>query len=107
MLSDGWRYLQLLPEQVYDLTPKEFRLLLGAQMERKYDEYERQSHFAIMNLKAQNAKKSIKATDLFKRPADEKAEAELQEGIEKAKHASEWLSQFEQFSGKEEANGRP
>lgn len=82
-------------------------MLFEAQNERRYDEYERQSHYAIMNVKAQNAKKSIKASDLFKRPADEKAEAELQVGVEKAKHASEWLSQFEQFSGKEEANGRP
>lgn len=82
-------------------------MILNGQRERQYDEYERQSHFAIMNIKAQNAKKSIKASDLFKRPADEKAEAKLQDGIENAKHASEWLSQFEQFSGKEEANGRP
>jgi len=106
-LSDGWRYLSLRPSEIYLLTPREFTLLMMAQRERQYDEYERQSHFVIMDRKAQNTKKSIKASDLFKRPADEKAEAELQEGVEKAKHASEWLAQFEQFSGKEVSDGRP
>ena len=105
-MSDGWRYLSLKPSEIYLLTPREFTLLMMAQRERQYDDYERQSHFIIMRENAHRAKRP-KASDLYKRPADEKAEAKLQEGAEKAQHASEWLAQFEQFSGKEVSDGRP
>ncbi|RVT57408.1 hypothetical protein [Niallia taxi] len=99
--------MSLKPSEIYLLTPREFTLLLNAEREKHYDSYERQSHFIIMSENAKRAKRSIKASDLYKRPADEKAEAKLQEGVEKAQHASEWLAQFEQFSGKEVSDGRP
>lgn len=79
---------------------------MSAQRERQYDEYERQSHYIIMRENAHRAKRP-KASDLYKRPADEKVVAQLQEGVEMAQHASEWLAQFEQFGGKEVSDGRP
>ena len=76
------------------MTPREFTLLLKAQQERQYDEYEREAHIAIMHEAAHRATRP-KASDLFKRPADGVTEENLRKQAEKSKHAEEWLSQFE------------
>lgn len=74
--------------------------MMRANVERKYDQYEDLSMFAMMQRKATNAKR-IKQSDLFKRPVDEgKEEEKVINMKEKVNHANEWLGQFEQFSGK-------
>ncbi|WP_307475374.1 hypothetical protein [Cytobacillus purgationiresistens] len=71
---------------------------MEAQQERRYDEYERDSHIAIMQEKAHRSKQP-KATDLFKRPEEGVTEEWIKQKAEQAKHAEEWLSQWK-FSKK-------
>lgn len=81
--------------------------MMSAQVERQYDELEREAFIAIMHEAAHRAKKP-KATDLFQRPVDGyTAEKKVETLKEKAEKATEWLSQFEQFNfgREEEANG--
>lgn len=87
------------------MTPRELSITMSAHVERQYDDIEREALIAIMNESAHRSKRP-KASDLFKRPVDEykaKEKAELLK--EKADQASEWLTQFEQFGGKEDENG--
>lgn len=86
--------------------------MMSAQVERQYDELEREAFTAIMHEAAHRAKRP-KVTDLFSRPVDEyEAEKKVESFKEKADNASEWLAQFEQFNrievendGKEDKNG--
>lgn len=79
--------------------------MMRANVERIYDEYEREAVKAIIRENAHRSKKP-QAGDLFKRPLNAlEAESRTEELLEKAIHATEWLSQFEQFGGKEDANG--
>jgi hypothetical protein len=85
---------------VYALTHREFTILLKAQRERQYDEFEREAMFVMMRESATRAKRP-KASDLFKRPKlGEQDERKLEEQAKKAEHASEWLAQFD-FNRKE------
>ncbi|MFJ5716529.1 hypothetical protein [Neobacillus sp. NPDC093127] len=68
--------------------------MLKAQRERGFDDMEKEARIAIIRESAHRAKRP-KAADLFKRPAEEIAEANLQKKVEQAEHAAEWLSQFE------------
>jgi hypothetical protein len=80
---------------VYCLTHREFTLLLNAQRERQYDEFEREAMFAMMHESAHRAKRP-KASDLFKRPKNgEKDERKLEAMAKQAEHASEWLAQWQ------------
>ncbi|WP_412733872.1 phage tail assembly chaperone [Heyndrickxia sporothermodurans] len=92
-MEDGWRYLGLKPVEVYELTPREFALILTAQQKRRYDEYEREATLAIMRESAHRAKRP-KASDLFKRPKDDADERKLMKKAELAEHQAEWLAQF-------------
>lgn len=104
-IFDGWRYLGLKASEVLSMTPREFSILMRAQVERQYDELERLAIVAIMHEAAHRSKRP-KASDLFKRPVDEEeAKSKVEELKEKAEHATEWLAQFEQFNRKEVANG--
>ncbi|NHC20281.1 hypothetical protein G6554_18725 [Bacillus sp. MM2020_4] len=67
---------------------------MKAEKERGFDEMEKEARIAIIRESAHRAKKA-KAADLFKRPIGEMDEAVLQEKVDQAEHASEWLSQFE------------
>jgi hypothetical protein len=94
-LADGWRFLGLKPSEVYALTHREFSILLKAQRERQYDEFERQAMFVMMRESAHRAKRP-KVSDLFKRPRNgEQDERELEAKAEQAEHANEWLAQFD------------
>ncbi len=87
------------------MTPRELSISMSAQIERQYDELEREALIAIMREGAHRSKRP-KVSDLFKRPLDEHtAKKETESLKEKADHASAWLAQFEQFSGKEGTNG--
>jgi hypothetical protein len=87
--------LQLKPAEILALTPREFNILLMAQRERQLDEYERMADKAMMHEIAHRAKRP-KRSDLFKRPSSDEIELQkLEEMAEQAKHATEWLSQFQ------------
>lgn len=80
-------------------TPREFKIMLRSQQERKMDDYETMAHAAMMNRQAQHAER-LTLTDLYKRPVDaEEAQAKTEELVDKTVHANEWLSQFTNFSG--------
>jgi len=71
---------------------------MQAQVERQYDEYERMAIEAIMRENAHRSKRT-KVSDLFKRPIrEDEAKDKMETLKEQAGHATEWLSQFEQFS---------
>ncbi|WP_412677720.1 phage tail assembly chaperone [Bacillus swezeyi] len=96
VFSAGWRFLGKEPDEIRRLTPREFYVLLEAENERKYDRLEEYAISAMMNAKANNSKKRVKLSDLFKRPEQENAATKKVEDLyEKQKQASEWLSQFE------------
>ncbi|MGF7528522.1 phage tail assembly chaperone [Bacillus paralicheniformis] len=94
-MFSGWRYLQMKPEDVYALTPREFHILIQAQTERNGDELERKAFEAIMREKA-HREKNPKPSDLYKRDsADSPKKKTVEEMAEQAKHTAEWLSQFD------------
>ena len=87
-------------------TPREFSIMMRANVERIYDEYERVAVGALMHENAHRSKRP-KVSDLFKRPGDEIVEAKKSDVMrEKADYTLDWISQFEQFDsvGKEDAN---
>lgn len=61
---------------------------------------ERESQIAIMREQAHRMKKP-KASDLYKRPLDDDETFDIDKHVEKAEHASEWISQFD-FTGEED-----
>lgn len=87
--------------ETLSLTPREFAIEMHAHTEAVYDEYERMAAQAMMNRAAHHAKK-LKQSQLFRRPTDaEKAK----DRRERSKEIMKWLSQFEEFRGKEGVNG--
>ncbi|MHC8516770.1 hypothetical protein [Sporosarcina sp. ITBMC105] len=102
--ADGWRYLGLKPFEVEQLTHREFEILMRAQQERQFDEYERMAFAAVMREGAHRSKRP-KVGDLFKRPVDavaaEKKTADL---LEKSRMASEWMAQFSLFGERSDAD---
>ncbi len=74
---------------------------MRAHTERIYDDYERMAFQAMMMRGAYHAKK-LKQSDLFDRPKDVKT-AKISADEIRAKQAEtmRWLSQFEEFRGKE------
>ncbi len=71
---------------------------MSAQVERRYDEYETMASEAMMMRSAYHAKK-LKYSDLYKRPNVDENKAESMRT--RADYTMEWLSQFEEFGGKE------
>ena len=83
--------------------------MMAAQVERKYDEYERMATQAMM-MRAAYHKEKLRQSDLFKRPTGEIKTDKTAEDIKERQRAIiERLSKFEQFAGKfggkEETNG--
>lgn len=100
-IFDGRRYLGLSAPQVLSLTPREFAIEMRAFVEANNDEYEKQALLAIWHRKAQHEKR-IKTTDLFKRPKDEeRAQKNVEDIRAKQAETMRWLSQIEEFRGKE------
>lgn len=84
------------------MTPREFSILMKAQVERKYDDYEEMATMAIFTRQAYHREGRLGASDIFKRPVDgDTAKKTADEIKEKSDYTMRWLSQFEQFSGKE------
>jgi len=74
--------------------------MMAAQVERKYDEYERMATQAMMTRAAYH-KEKLRQSDLFKRPTSELKTDKTAEDIEEKQRAIiERLSKFEQFAGK-------
>lgn len=73
-------------------TPREFRIMVRAEQERIYDEYERMATSAVWREIAHRSKR-IKPSDLFKRPTDAKADnAKLQNLREQTRMDNAWLA---------------
>ena len=97
--------MQLPSEQVLSKTPREFSMLMHAQVERKYDDLEDMALMAIFTRQAYHKDGKLGADDLFKRPVDGiTAKKTADEIKDKTEYTMRWLSQFEQFSGKEGIN---
>lgn len=78
---------------------------MRAQSERRFDEIEDQARMAIFTRQAYHKDGKLGADDLFKRPVDGKtAKNKADEIKDKAEYTMRWLSQFEEFSGKEGVN---
>lgn len=91
-IFDGWRYLDLEASRVLSYTPREFTIMMQAQIERRYDEYERTAIEAIMYEAAHRAKRP-KSSDLFKRPKDSVADNNgLSEMKEETERLNGWLA---------------
>lgn len=74
--------------------------MMAAQVERKYDEYERMAYEAMM-MRAAYHKEKLRQSDLFKRPTGEIKTDKTAEDIKERQRAIiERLSKFEQFAGK-------
>lgn len=83
------------PRDVDVITHRELAILMKAETESAFDNYEDMSMAALMNRQAYHAKK-LKATDLFKRPVDDvEAKNRQKDKIQQQRHAEEWLAQFE------------
>src|SRR5699024_12548075 len=68
---DARRYLGISSRELLSYTPREFAIEMKAETERIYDEMEREAIIAIMHANANNSKKRIRPSDLFKRPRSE------------------------------------
>jgi len=86
--------------QILSKTPREFSILMSAQIERTYDEYERFAAQAMMNRQAYHAKK-LKQSQLFKRPAGEVGTDKTVEDVrDRQESIMNRLEQFEEFRGR-------
>ncbi|MBS4195327.1 hypothetical protein [Lederbergia citri] len=91
-------------ERILSYTPREFMIMMQANVERHYDEYERMAIEAIMREGAHRAKKP-KATDLFKRPKEGISNRNnLAEMKEETERLNDWLARITP-ARKEDANG--
>lgn len=76
------------------MTHRELYILLRAQTEAVYDEYENMAFGALMMRQAYHAER-LKFSDLFKRPLDVvEAKNRQKELLEQRKHTEDWLGQF-------------
>src|SRR5690625_4591038 len=68
-IFDAWRYLRMDSAAFLSKTPREFPILMAAENERRYDEYELMASKAMM-MRAAYHKEKLKHRDLYKRPSD-------------------------------------
>lgn len=105
MQQEGYRYLDLLPQQVLALTHKEFYMLMEQRVEKSYDELERESVKAMMMRAAYHSdKKNMTAKDIFDREKIEKEkELDSDDVKEKMRQQQDFLNRLN--FGKEETDG--
>jgi len=76
------------------LTHRELAILMKAQVERIYDDYDRMADSAMMRERAHRDKRP-RRNDLFKRPVDEvAAQRKAEEMAERAAQQAQFLAQF-------------
>ncbi|MFS0786064.1 phage tail assembly chaperone [Shouchella sp. 1P09AA] len=86
--------MRLEPHVFYTLTPREFVLLMEAELESIHDKMEREAQIALMHEQASRSKRP-KVSDLYKRPISaSQNEDTVQESVKKAEKAKSWLQQF-------------
>src|SRR5699024_6471037 len=95
---DARRYLGISSRELLSYTPREFAIEMKAETERIYDEMEREAIIAIMHANANNSKKRIRPSDLFKRPNDETEKKSADDVKKRQKERLAWLSRFEEFN---------
>lgn len=96
-MFDGWRYLGMDPEAILALTPREYAILMTANLERQYDDYEKYASQAMM-MRAAYHKEKLKPKDLFKRPTGDKAADKTSDDVrERQRRLLERLARFEEF----------
>lgn len=96
-IFDGWRYLSLDSSAVLSKTPREFSILMRANVEKTYDRYEDMAVMAQMNRQGYHARK-LSYKDLFKRPTDEDIAKKRSEKLEdKQERIKQWMSRIKQF----------
>lgn len=84
MQQDGYRYLDLPPQQVLALTHREFFMMLEQRVEKTYDELEREAVKAIMMRAAYHSdKKNMKPTDIFDRNHVGEDDEDIKEKMER------------------------
>src|SRR5699024_4475073 len=98
-IENAYRYVGMYARDVYEHTPAEVQLMRRASVERRYDELEQEATIAIMHGNAANSKKRVRATDLFKRPAEHRESKRTADDLRREEEeAMKWLGQCEQFS---------
>lgn len=80
-------------------TPREFAIMLAAETERRYDEFEIMASNAMM-MRAAYHKEKLKQKDLYKRPSATKEERTAEDIRSKQEEVIERLSRFEEFKDK-------
>src|SRR5690625_7074075 len=106
-IFDGWRYLGLDSAKVLSLTPREFTIIMAANVDRTYNNYEKMAVQALMKRQGYHAKK-LKKSQLFKRPSDIDTGKTADDVKERQRAIIERLERFEEFKGKlreEETDG--
>src|SRR5690625_429931 len=96
---DGWRYLGVDSARVLSLTAREFTIMMAANVERTYDDYEKMAVQALMNRQGYHSKK-LKKSQLFKRPSDIDTGKTADDVKERQRAIIERLERFEEFKGK-------
>ncbi|EOP60959.1 hypothetical protein IKQ_06190 [Bacillus cereus VDM053] len=100
MQQDGFRYLNLLPSEVMELTPREFDNMMIGRNEQHLDELQTYSVFAIMMRSSyhHDPKKKLKPTDLFNRDKlndDEKHSLTIEEKKQKVEEDMKFLQNLD------------
>lgn len=94
---NAYRYFKLLPQDVYRLTPREYRNLIKAKELQLDDDLHRAAVIAIMHRKAQH-KKTIKLSELTGKK--KKATAKKPEKQPKIEDKSKIFEEIESKFGK-------
>lgn len=91
-------------DKILSYTPREYTIMMAANIERQHDEYERMAVEAIMREKAHREKRP-KVGDLYKRPNQSVTDRSKFETMkEDARRKNEWLSRLK-TTRKEVADG--
>ena len=91
--------MKLDTSAILSKTPREFSILMAAEVERKYDEYEMQASQAMM-MRAAYHKEKLRFKDLFKRPNNTDKERTSDDVKRHQNEVLERLSRFEEFADK-------
>lgn len=92
-------------DAILSKTPREFSIMMSANVERTYDMYERMASQAMMNRAAYH-KEKLRYNDLFKRPSGEIEERTADDIKQRQDDIMNRLSRFEQFADKFAENER-
>lgn len=98
-IFDAWRYLRMDSAAFLSKTPREFSILMAAENERRYDEYELMASKAMM-MRAAYHKEKLKHRDLYKRPSDKATDRTVEDVKARQEEVMSRLSRFAEFKDK-------